>query len=117
MLQAERLVVNCRDQNAPLMPGAMGLVADMRTAINRCYYSTFLYSRELFYDLGYNVTVTGRCHGVVHRALIACKDNDLDGVVSDYGTLGEARRKADYVLTDASVERVKDAEIILIICK
>lgn len=76
MLLAERLIANTSDSK-PHPAGSGGIAADLRTAISRSYYATFLTSRALLNDLGYRVTKTGVCHSVVHRALVESGERDL----------------------------------------
>lgn len=116
MLLAERLIANASDSK-PHPAGSGGIAADLRTAISRSYYATFLTSRDLLNDLGYRVTKTGVCHSVVNRALVESGERDLRLAASEYATLGEYRRKADYDLQDADVESIDRAEDMLKLCK
>ena len=116
MLLAERLIANSRDPN-PHPAGSGGLAADLRTSISRSYYAIFLTSRALLYDLGYRVTKTGICHSVVRRALLESGERDLIRAASEYATLGEYRRKADYDLHDAEAESFERAEEMLELCQ
>jgi uncharacterized protein (UPF0332 family) len=108
ILLAEKLIAFCL-QNKPIS----GIDQDLRTAISRIYYSVFLNSRALLIDLGYEVTVTGTCHSIVKKAFENSNDPDLDRTASDYGTLGEYRRKADYDLNAKDVEDSRKAGELL----
>ena len=112
---AERLLESCRTPSHPA--GSGGVAADLRTSISRSYYATFLTSRSLLNDLGYRVTEKGACHGIVHRALLESHERDLIRAASEYATLGEYRRKADYDLQDADVESIDRAEDMLKLCE
>jgi uncharacterized protein (UPF0332 family) len=115
MLLAEQLIASGRADPHPRGSGAKA--AELRTAISRCYYATFLTSRELLRELGYGVTETGACHAVVRRAMIESRDPHLARAASAYGTLGEYRRKADYDMEDADGESLEYAEDMLRQCK
>jgi uncharacterized protein (UPF0332 family) len=116
MLLAERLVARFRDVQ-PHPQGAGASSAELRTSISRCYYSTFLTARDFLNRLGFHVTATGACHSVVHRALIESNERSLARAASEYATLGEYRRKADYDLSDTDVEQIEFAEDMLRLCK
>jgi len=116
MLQAEQLIAGCRG-GKPLTNGPDGEAADLRTAISRAYYATFLTAVAFLNDLGYSVTDSSKCHGAVKTALIQSNEVKLERVASDYGTLGTYRRKADYDLDSKDVENLSRAEEMLKLCQ
>ncbi|MFO0803190.1 MAG: hypothetical protein U0791_08735 [Gemmataceae bacterium] len=116
MLLAEHLIANCCSPD-PHPRGSGAKAAELRTAISRCYYATFLTSRELLNELGYKVTETGACHAIVRRAMIESRDPHLARAASSYATLGEYRRKADYDMEDADGESLEYAQDMLRQCK
>jgi uncharacterized protein (UPF0332 family) len=116
MLQADQLVEKCRAA-APMTAVPGGEAADVRSAISRAYYAAFLVARSFLEELGYSVTMLGRCHEVVAHALRESGERELIRAASDLGTLGTDRRIADYELHKTSVEQNTRADEMLRFCK
>lgn len=91
MTQAERLFTNCRDKKPLLLEEV-----DLRTALSRFYYSSFLVCQDFLEVLGYRITGLGSCHHLVINALLYSKVDELKDAGSDLGSLGTERRRADY---------------------
>jgi hypothetical protein len=91
--------------------------AEYRTAVNRAYYGAYNEAAEFLRGLGCSLSATGKDHGYVRNRLHATGNRELRQAGVQLGTLYSMRERADYVLTDAEIERSETAAIALAVAR
>ena len=83
--------------------------AELRSAISRAYYGTFLYCCKKINELGFNLPRDATAHTQVSQYLNNCGDLKLQSVASQLSDLRHTRNLADYFLTCEKVEKPDNA--------
>lgn len=80
------------------------LPAKLRTATSRAYYSAYNVSVQTLENLGVQIPKSPNGHGQVQNFLGNSKNEELERIGSDLGTLHSNRIAADYRLSDQKAE-------------
>ena len=78
--------------------------AKLRTATSRAYYAAYNVSVETLERMGVQINKGPGGHGQVQRFLGNSKNEELEQISSDLGTLHSGRIAADYRLADPKAE-------------
>lgn len=84
-----------------------------RTAISRSYYAVFNFGAKTLRSMGFKIDESSKGHGEVRNKFSNCGDDELMEVGSQMGDLHGMRIKADYRMTDQSVERAATAKLLV----
>lgn len=87
--------------------------AKLRTATSRAYYSAYNVSVEALESLGAQINKGHGGHGQVQRFLGNSKDEELQQISSDLGTLHSSRISADYRLADQRTENPNNVKLFV----
>ena len=84
--------------------------AELRSAISRAYYGTFLFCCKKINDLGYNLPRDATVHDEVRQYLNNCGVFKLKSVASQLLDLRTTRNRADYDLNSKEVEKLENVK-------
>ena len=84
--------------------------AELRSAISRAYYGTFLFCCKKINDLGFNLPRDAAAHVIVSKYLNNCGVFKLKSVASQLTNLRLTRNFADYDLNNKKVEKIKNVK-------
>ena len=87
--------------------------AKLRTATSRAYYSAYNVSVETLESLGAQINKGPGGHGQVQRFLGNSKNEELQRISSDLGTLHSGRIAADYRLTEKRAENPNNVKLFV----
>ena len=87
--------------------------AKLRTAISRAYYAAYNVSVETLENMGVQISKGPSGHGQVQRFLGNSKNQELEQISSDLGTLHSSRLAADYRLTDLRTENPTNVKALV----
>ena len=84
--------------------------AELRSAISRAYYGTFLFCCKKINDLGFNLPRDATAHGEVSKYLNNCDIFKLKSAAYQLINLRSKRNSADYDLNNKKVEKIKNVK-------
>lgn len=84
--------------------------AKLRTATSRAYYAAYNVSVETLGSMGAQINKGPGGHGQVQRFLGNSKNEELQQISSDLGTLHSSRIAADYRLADQRAENANNVK-------
>jgi hypothetical protein len=87
--------------------------AKLRTAISRAYYAAYNVSVQTLESMGVQISKGPNGHGQVQRFLGNSKNQELEQIGSDLGTLHSSRLAADYRLTDLRAENPTNVKALV----
>lgn len=76
----------------------------LRTATSRAYYAAYNVSVDTLVGMGFRIDRSGNGHGQVQNLLGNSKNEDLQKISSDLGSLRTSRIGADYRMNDPKPE-------------
>ena len=84
--------------------------ANCRTVFNRSYYAAYNVGVDLLEDSGIRINKNATGHGQVNNYLGNCGVREIEEIQSKLTNLANQRIKADYRLSERTVEKIKNAE-------
>lgn len=87
--------------------------AKLRTATSRAYYAAYNVSVETLGSMGAQINKGPGGHGQVQRFLGNSKNEELQQISSDLGTLHSSRIAADYRLADQRAENANNVKLFV----
>lgn len=87
--------------------------AKLRSAISRAYYAAYNVSVETLENMGVTINKGPNGHGQVQRFLGNSKNEELEQISSDLGTLQSSRIAADYRLADSRAENPTNVKALV----